>query len=232
MTLIRKAILASLVTVVAHSATGSIITLEQAEDKRIEIMDSDRTLKQKLEELKLLNQVLEENQKIIQKLGVDEKSQESEPEPPKQETTELKFALPQGWNMNTVFVSEIFGIGNDISAEIFVNGEALPPIDVVAAQNIKEKFGPFIITGHTPTTITFKNTEDGKVFTRRVVSAEQIAKKIEHNNSLNQQYQERYSLGTLEARLENYTDSNRTPVEVNYETQAFTPPVFDTMQGK
>ncbi len=76
------------------------------------------------------------------------------------------------------------------------------------------------------------NTDTKESFMRRVTSAEQIAKKIEHNNKLKQQYQEKYAIGTLEASLENFVDANRSPIEVSYETQAVTPPVFDSMQGK
>ncbi|MGD8116841.1 hypothetical protein [Vibrio sp. TRT 29B02] len=230
MTLINKTILAAMVSIMAIPAHATVITLEEAEAKRIEIMNSDRSLKDKLEELRTLNQILEENEKILNRLEVKPKL--VQPEEPKITSEPVNYAPPKGWEMNTVYVAEIFGIGGDITAEMFVDGEAIPPVDVVMAKESKEKFGSFVITSYTPTSITFMNTNTKESFIRRVTSAEQIAKKIEHNNKLKQQYQERYAIGTLEASLENFVDTNRSPIEVNYETKAVTPPVFDSMQGK
>ncbi len=230
MTLINKTILAAMVSLIAIPAHAVVITLEEAEAKRIEIMNSDRSLKDKLQELRTLNQILEENEKILSRLEV--KPQVVPQETPKTTSKPVSYAPPKGWEMNTVYVAEIFGIGGDITAELFVDGEALPPIDVVMAKQNKERFGAFIITSYTPSSITFMNTDTKESFMRRVTSAEQIAKKIEHNNKLKQQYQEKYAIGTLEASLENFVDANRSPIEVSYETQAVTPPVFDSMQGK
>ncbi|MCC2524949.1 MULTISPECIES: hypothetical protein [Vibrio] len=223
-------------TLCAFSAYAATMTVEEVESERIRIMESDRNNDEKIKAIKALHTLAKESIKLQELLYGNQNRPTATEAPPQQANSVniVKYELPKGWNLNTVFVSELFGIGDDFTAELYVDGERIPNVDLFTAKENGEAFGSFIIVDYTASSIAFKNKETNQTLVRRVVSAEQIIKQVEHNNKLREQYQEKYTLGKLDAELKSFTESANTPVQVSYQTQSRSPvPVnYDTMKGE
>lgn len=211
------------------------MTVEQYEAQAIAILESNRAIDEKIAQIGKLGELVQARAKLQQELErlMPKKAEKQVPEKQqatKSSNTPVEYSIPSGYDVETVYVAEIYGIGKDLTAQLYVGGESVP-VELQHVKATKERVGDYIITDYTPNTVTFYNVETKETIRRRSTSAEQIARKVEHNNKIREKYNEQFALSTLDAQIQTYKESTRTPVAVNYEAvQA--PAPYDTMEGK
>ena len=207
------------------------VTLKEYERMILENNSSNKSLDEKIERAKKLKELYKINRELDLMVNppVVEVTVEKKPEPapetkaPKRKTI---YRPPVGYEMNTVHVSEITIIGDDAEAELYVDGQPVR-IDLYKAKKNQEAYAHHADVSYDATHIKFRNLKTNKIVTKRAISAESIFKKLEHNNSLIEEYQKIYALGSLEVDLK--SSIQQQPLPVSYPTASQAPAVYDSM---
>lgn len=217
------ALIVGVASFVISIATAQAETIQVYEQRIQEINDSNQEIDQKIEQTTKLIQLWEAQQKLRSMMVQPSKTEKVTQSAQTQSTpnTSVSFSQPIGWDMDTVFVSQIFKTGQDVTADLYVNGDPVT-IDVLDAIKKKQRIGSYIVVKLASDVLTFKNTKTKEYIVRRPISTEQIVNKINHNNSLYQQYQEKYAIGILDANIERLSNGEKT-IPVSY------PKAFDSM---
>lgn len=220
----------SIAVLVSGYATAQ--TVQEFERQRTEIIESDRTLDEKIDRLKKLKELA-----VIQ-MELERQINPPKPVPVKEEAPKevvkkkpvATYRPPVGFETDTVYVSEIFTIANNASAEFYVNGEPVP-VNLGKAKTNRELFASkYYVIAYDDNSVTFRNRHNGKAMKRRLMSTSLIKKKIEYNNELIEEYQKAYALGSLEVELQSALEESQSPVQVSYPTAA-APKIYDSMAG-
>ncbi|WP_281188476.1 hypothetical protein [Vibrio harveyi] len=215
-------------------STASAQSLGDFEREIQDVINSDRSLDQKIERINKLIELHEATSKlqVLLKPPVKPSPKELEKTEPKKtekpKHTTIQYRAPVGYDMSTVYVSELYTIANDAQAEFYVDGQPIS-VNLVTAKNRKTLFGDYYVVAYNSDTVTLKNKKNGKSIIRRPISSEVIFKQIEHNNTLREEYQKRYSMGTLDVELQSSLEEQNQPLKVGYPTVAPAPQMFDTM---
>lgn len=230
MTCFNSTLATIVLSVFLSSSVLAKTTIVDFETEIQELMKSDRSLDEKIEKMKKLTELYEANNKLQQLISPPksekiEAPKEKEIERPKQSA---QYHLPKGYDLSPIFVSELFIINNDAQAEFYVDGQPVP-VNLVKAVHEKTKYGEYRVKSYTHDKVVFQNIKSGKLLEQRPISSQVIANRIKHNNSLREEYQKRYTMGTLDAEIQLLMDGQSQPLKVGYPTVAPAPQIFDSM---
>ncbi|MCG9578615.1 hypothetical protein L1D14_20565 [Vibrio tubiashii] len=235
MTLKSKFVVAMFLIASSLNALASemFMSIQEVEQRQLEIINSDRSTEEKIKALDGLKKLLASQNSLLEEMKRT-KALNAPPSNTKQESSQstsqstipVKFEAPTGWDLDTIFVAEIYGVGEDLDAELYVNGENVP-VNLQRVKLEKTKLGNFTVVDYDPFSVTFHNSNTNETLVRITTSADLIASKINHNNKIREKYNEAFAMGTLEAQLQTFKDNTRAPIPVSYQTQQ-TPAVFDS----
>ncbi|MDN3661083.1 hypothetical protein [Vibrio agarivorans] len=205
------------------------LSLKDYERMIQENANSNKSLDEKIERAKKLKELYEVNSEINLMMNPPvvevKETVQPEPEPVKPQPV-ATYRPPIGYEMNTVYVSEITIIGDDAEAELYVDGQPVR-VDLYQAKKNRTAYANHCVVSYDASGIKFRNLKTNKIVTKRAISAESIFKKIDHNNSLIQEYQKLYALGSLEVDLQ--SSIQQQPLSVSYPTASQAPAVYDSM---
>lgn len=222
-------------------AENPMMTVGQYEKKAEEIYQSNLEFSEKSKQLKDLESLWDIQQSLLTKMlkAKIREQQRLNPQPvePVQEKKPEIIAISEtndyirsnmGWDVNTVFLSDLIIIGNDAKARILVNGES-KTIDLNRDIKLKRVYAGNLITGFEHDGIYVKNLKTNKTKLIYTTSETAILEKIKFNNELAQEYAKSKALGELDIHFEAQSSQNKgdaIPLPSSY------PTVIDSLSAK
>lgn len=234
---------------IQSSAAG--LSVQQAEQRRNSIMNSQASYEEKLNKLNQLKNLIELNQEVealltppevITPIEVEKKIENVKQEI-KQSTLQnqqknriSKMKELVRMNDTGIYMSYFYRVGHNVNASFIVNGKDRKRVDVNKAISEKTRFGNYIITSVKDRTVQVKNVRSGEKQNLILRSPTEIKNQIAYEQQLTRKYAESVLMGELEVDLDNLSDRSRTttlnsaPLKVSYDTVSSTPTPFDSQQ--
>lgn len=229
------------------TSSAELITIEEAEKQRAAIMSLDTDLDTKLQKLTKLEQLIKKNNEITDLLAPP---QQPEVEKEKIESaikvavTKERDSILQSQQADRVakmrelfqttdsgiYLTYYFEIGNEIKADLIVNGNKRGPVDVISAINNKKKFGNYRIIAAGNREITVFNYKTKQTQTLPVMRSSEVLNRIAYQNSITMEYAKSILMGELNNDLKQQSgsgSSNNLPLQVDYKTMS-KPMPFDS----
>lgn len=236
------------------SVASELITVEEAEKRYKDILHSRQEPKEKLEQLKVLKQLLNTSREIDLMLNPQRnKKNVTSPSPVAKSKTESENnkELEQRLNIKEgerrqeqalrlmrirelsttydsgFYMSEYVRIGKAVSADLIVNGSSHKNIDINNAIKNKKVFDGYRIIAEDSRELIVYNTRTKETSTVNQRSSEEIMTAMAFNHQLVQKYAEAVLMGELEVELKakvNATKETQDPLAVSYPTAAMPTP--------
>ncbi|ACH64763.1 hypothetical protein ACTFQF_00035 [Aliivibrio fischeri] len=236
------------------SVASELITVHEAEKRYQEIINSKQSNKDKLQELHDLKNLIKASSEIQMLLKPKQNKTPITPKKENEVTTknseETNFLisqeeenrkLEQARRMSRIrelstsydsgfYLSEYIRIGNDVNANLMINGSSHNNVDINNAIKNKKVFDGYRILAQDSRELTVLNTRTKEVTTVNQRSSEEILNSMAFNQQIAQKYAEAVLMGELEVELKVKTDASKTaqdPLSVTYPTAAMPSP-FDS----
>ncbi len=224
---------AAMMGLLSSGVLATPVTIEEVEEKRKIIMASDRSHEEKKNELLKLEELYTINQRLKALYEVEQSPESSQPEQ-KQETSAVKesvLQMQQGQriekmreliaNSDTgIYLTNIWSIGNDTSADLIVNGHEQPDVDIRKAIKSGRQFGSYKIVSTKDRSISVVNVNTSERKTIPVQNRTEILNRINYEKDVIREYAKSIVMGELEASLKKTASPTQSnlPLRVNYRT--------------
>lgn len=236
---------------ISIQSSAEALSVQQAEQRRNAIMNSQASYEDKLNRLTQLKKLIELNQEVEALLtppaAITPIEVEKKIENVKQEIKQSSLQNQQKNRISKmkelvrmsdtgIYMSYFYRVGHNVNASFIVNGKDRKSVDVNKAISEKTRFGDYIITSVKDRTVQVKNVRSGEKQNLILRSPTEIKNQIAYEQQLTRKYAESVLMGELEVDLDNLSDKSRTttlnsaPLKVSYDTVSSTPTPFDSRQ--
>ena len=225
------------------SANDVMMTVGEYEVQAEQIYKSNLEFSEKAKQLKNLESLWDAQQSLLNKILKSKIKEQTSINPvsaaPVERVKEKEEAVVIaknndyireniGWNVSSIFLSDLVIIGSDATARVLINGEN-KTIDLNREIKLKRVYAGNIITGFEADGIYIKDVKTNKTKLIYTTSENSILEKIKFNNELAQEYAKNKALGELDIHLNiknSQAKSSSTPLPATY------PVVLDSMSVK